>query len=88
MINVIENSKEQIKIEIDNITIAEALRTFLWQDESVTLAAWRREHPTKNPVLIVRTKGKSPKKAVLDCVERIQKMNDAVAGDFKKVVKK
>ena len=61
-INVLKNSKEEIEIEVDNLTIVELLRVYLNKDSSVSFAAWRREHPTKKPVLKVQTKGKTAKK--------------------------
>ena len=87
MIKVLEKKKNQLKIEIDNLTIVELLRKLLWEDKNVEMAAWRREHPTKNPILTVRTKGKSPKKALLDCIARIGKINTAILKEFKKAVK-
>jgi DNA-directed RNA polymerase subunit L len=88
IVKVLKNEKELLEIELENLTIAELLRNFLWEDEAVTLAAWRREHPTKNPVLIIKTKGKSAKKALLDCIARIEKLNQKVLEEFKKTVKK
>jgi len=87
MIKVITNEKDKLEIEIENLTLAETLRSFLWEDESVSTAAWKREHPTKNPVLIVQTKGKTAKKALLDCISRIQKVNDKILDEFKSAVK-
>jgi len=87
-IKVLKNEKEWLEIELDNLTLAELIRNFLWQDDAVTISAWRREHPTKNPVLIIKTKGKTAKKALIDCVERIQKLNQKVLDEFKKTVKK
>ena len=49
MIKVIKKGKDELQIEIDNLTIAELLRTYLWQDPATTLAAWQRGHPSKNP---------------------------------------
>ena len=77
----------QLEIEIDNLTIAETLRSFLWEDENVSTAAWKKEHPTKNPVLLIQTKGKTAKKALLDCIARIEKVNDKILDEFKSVVK-
>ena len=81
---ILKNEKNHIEMEIENPTMAELMRNFLWQDDSVTFAAWKRDHPTKHPVLIVKTEGKSAKKALEDCVERIDKLNDKVLDSFKK----
>jgi len=84
-INILENSKDEIKLELENLTIAEILRVYLNKDDSVSFAAWKREHPTKNPVLLVRTKGKTAKKAINDAVSKITKDLDKIESDFKKL---
>jgi len=84
-INILENSKDEIKLELENLTIAEILRVYLNKDDSVIFAAWKREHPTKNPVLLVRTRGKTAKKAINDAVSRITKDLDKIESDFKKL---
>lgn len=87
MIKVIEKDKDMIKIEMDSPTITEALRKELWNDKNVIISAWNREHPTKNPVLIVKTKSETPVKAIREAVSRIQKINDSIRSEFKKSVK-
>ena len=84
-IKIIESSKEEIKVEFDNLTIVEILRVYLNKDSAVTFAAWKREHPTENPILLVKTKGKAAKKAIDDAVKSITKDLDKVDGDFKKL---
>lgn len=87
MINVIEKTKDKLEVEIDSLTLAELLRGELWKDDKITVSAWKREHPSKNPVLVVQTKGESPKKAISDCIDRIQKINDSILSEFKKSIK-
>jgi DNA-directed RNA polymerase subunit L len=84
---VLKNEKDHLEIEIDNLTVAELLRNALWEDSSITVASWRREHPTKNPVLIIKTDGKTAKKALLDCIERVSKLNDKIIDELKKSIK-
>jgi len=84
-IKILKATKEEIEVEIENVTIAEILRVYLNKDSDVTFAAWRREHPTKNPLLVVRTKGKTAKKAISDAVSAIVKNLDKIEGDFKKL---
>ncbi|MCL6500968.1 MAG: hypothetical protein K6T16_02975, partial [Candidatus Pacearchaeota archaeon] len=67
-----------------NQTIAELLRSMLWHDKATELAAWKREHPTKNPVLVLKTSGKDSKKVLLDTIEEIQKINATLLKEFKK----
>ena len=86
-VKVLKNEKEYLELEINNLTIAELIRNELWQDDAVEIAAWKREHPSKQPVLILKTKGKTAKKVLSDCVERISRMNEKILEEFKKAVK-
>lgn len=86
-INYIKEEKEEAEIELDNLTIAEILRVYLMEDENVLMAAWRREHPTKNPILKIQTKGKTVKKAIQDAVSKIEKELDSLLSEFKKEMK-
>tara|TARA_Y100000310_G_C20382457_1_gene668794 strand:+ start:108 stop:371 length:264 start_codon:yes stop_codon:yes gene_type:complete len=84
-INILKSSKEEIEVEIGSLTIVEILRVYLNQDAAVTFAAWKRKHSTEKPVLSVKTKGKSAKKAVNDAVSSVTKDLDKVVADFKKL---
>lgn len=84
-INVLESSKNELKVELENVTLAEILRVYLNKDSAVTFVAWKREHITKKPVLVVKTKNKTAKKAVQDAVDDITKDLDKVESDFKKL---
>ena len=85
-IKILKHKKEELEIELDNLTIAELLRSELWS-EDVEVSAWKRENPAKNPILIVRTKGKDAKKVLLDAIERIQDRNQEILKEFKKAFK-
>ncbi len=84
-INILKSSKEEIELELENLTIVEILRVYLNKDSAVTLAVWKREHPTKKPILLVKTKGKTAKKAIDDAVSLITKDLDKLEADFKKL---
>ena len=84
-INVLRSEKDEIEFQIENVTLAEILRVYLNEDDAVSFAAWKRDHPTKLPIMLVQTKGKSPKKAVADAVNLIVKDLDKVEADFKKL---
>ncbi|MEK6833142.1 MAG: RpoL/Rpb11 RNA polymerase subunit family protein [Nanoarchaeota archaeon] len=84
-INILKDSKEELEAEIGSLTIVEILRVYLNKDSSVTFAAWKRVHPTKKPILAVRTKGKTPKKAINDAINAITKDLDNIESDFKKL---
>lgn len=83
--NILKDSKEEIEVEMESLTLTEILRVYLNKDSSVTFVAWKREHPTKRPILAVKTKGKTAKKAINDAISAITKDLDKVEGDFKKL---
>lgn len=83
--NILKESKEELEVEIDSLTLVEILRVYLNKDSSVTFAAWKREHPTKKPFLVVKTKGKTPKKAMNDAITAITKDLEGIETDFKKL---
>jgi len=84
-IKIIKSSKDEIEAEVSNVTIAELLRVYLNKDSSVTFAAWKRKHATENPTFVVKTKGKTAKKAISDAVILVNKDLDKVLGDFRKL---
>ncbi|MBU2052674.1 MAG: hypothetical protein KJ721_00330 [Nanoarchaeota archaeon] len=84
-LKIINSSKDEIEVELDNLTMVEILRVYLNKDSAVSFAAWKREHPTKNPVLKVKTKGKTAKKAINDAVNSITKDLDNFEKDFLKM---
>lgn len=82
-VKILKQDKDSIEVEINSLTIVEILRVYLNKDSSVSFAAWRRDHPTKNPVLAV--KAKNPKKAIKDAVLAVTKDLDKVEKDFSKL---
>ena len=84
-IKILKSSKDEIEVQLENLTMAELLRVYLNKDPSVTFAAWKREHPSEKPILAVRTKGKSAKKAISDAVDAAVKDLDKIESDFKKM---
>ena len=86
-IKLLKYSKDKLEIELDDLTVAELLRNMLWQDKATELAAWRREHPSKNPKLILRTKGKDSKKVLLETITKTHKLNSKIVSAFKKELK-
>lgn len=82
-IKFLNESKEEIEFELDNVTIIELLRAYLNNDSNVTFAAWKREHPTKTPIM--KVKAKDAKKAVKSAIDSITKDLDKFSGDFAKL---
>jgi DNA-directed RNA polymerase subunit L len=83
-IKILKDDKNELKVEISSLTIAEILRVYLNEDSSVNLAAWKREHPSKKPVLHIKTTGKTAKKALADAISSIEKDTGKILEEFKK----
>lgn len=83
-IKYLKDEKNEAEIELDNSTIAEVLRVYLGKDDNVSFVAWKKEHPSKNPVLKIMTEGKTVKKALADACDQIEKEADKLVDGFKK----
>jgi len=81
-IKIIKDEKNELDIELSNLTIAEVLRVYL-NKQGAKLAAWRKEHQTKNPVLHIE--GDNPKKLLKDAIKSLEKEIDKMSDDFKKL---
>jgi DNA-directed RNA polymerase subunit L len=82
-VHILKEDKEGLEVQIGSLTLAEILRVYLNKDSNVDFAAWKRDHPTKNPILSI--KGKSPKKALKDAVSAITKDLEKLEKDFEKM---
>lgn len=80
--NILRSSKDEIEVQVENLTIAELLRVYFNKDPSVTFAAWKREHPSEKTILNVKVKGKTVKKAFNDAIAAITKDLDKIEKDF------
>ena len=83
-IKILKSEKQELKVQVDNLTVIEILRIYLNQDSDVKFAAWRREHPSKAPILHIKTQGKGAKKAFQDAISKLEKDTSKVLADFKK----
>jgi len=83
-IEYVKLEKNEAEIQIDSITLVEILRVYLARDSDVSFVAWKREHPSKDPILKITTKGKTVKKAVSDAIDAIEKDTSKLLSDFKK----
>lgn len=82
-IEVLKNEKNDVELKIDNLTVAEILRIYLYE-QGVDFAAWRREHPSKPLIFKIESNDKNVKKIVADTVSAIKSDCDKIL----KVVKK
>ena len=83
-IKILKDEKNELEISIDNQTLAELLRVYTSEEGGVDLAVWKREHPSKPIHLVVKTSGKSPKKALQDAISKIEKDTSNLLSEFKK----
>ncbi|MFH0808187.1 MAG: hypothetical protein V1888_01055 [archaeon] len=81
-IKVLKDEKGVLDIEIANQTVAEVLRVYL-NKEGAKLAAWRKEHQTKNPILHIEAE--NPKKLLKAAIAALEKEIDATVEEFKKL---
>jgi len=81
-IKIIKDEKNELDIELSSLTIAEVLRVYL-NKEGAKLAAWKREHPTKNPVLHIEAD--NPKKLLKKAITTLEKEIDKTVDEFKKL---
>jgi len=83
-VKYLKSEKNEAEIQLNNLTIAEVMRAYLAKDDSVSFVAWKREHPSKDPILKIKTKGKTVKKAIEDAVSQIEKETEKIISDLKK----
>lgn len=82
-IKIINEEKNSIDVEMDNLTVVEVLRVYA-NKEGAKVAAWKREHPTKNPVLHIESAGSdNPKKILQKSISSIQKDLEKYSKEFK-----
>jgi len=79
----LKTEKNEVEVEFTDLTLIEILRSYLNKDSSVTFAAWKRSHPTENPILKVETKDKDAKTVLNDAVKAIVADLDEAAKEFK-----
>ncbi len=88
-IKIDKQDKEMWVIEIDSgqHTLPNLLRKALWDDPSVSLAAYEKSHPYVGvPRLVV--KAKDPKKALIGAIKRTRDQVDSFSAEFEKAFKK
>ncbi|MDD5191859.1 MAG: RpoL/Rpb11 RNA polymerase subunit family protein [Candidatus Nanoarchaeia archaeon] len=83
-IKILKDEKNELDVQIDNQTVAELIRVYLNEDDSVKLGAWKKEHYSKPVILRVETDGKTAKKALQDAISKAQKDLSKYADEFKK----
>ena len=82
-IEILKNDKNEVKLNIDSVTVAEVLRVYL-DKQGVDFVAWRREHPSKPILFKIKNDKGTVKKAVSEAVEQIKKELENVEKEMKK----
>jgi DNA-directed RNA polymerase subunit L len=82
-IDIIKSEKDEIELNLDNQTIAEVLRVYLYE-QGVNFAAWKREHPSKPILFKIKSSSKTVKKVVSDAVASIKKDCEKINSILKK----
>lgn len=83
-----EENSRLIRIIDEDHTISNLLRVELHEDENVTAAAYTIEHPLiGNPKFHVKTKGKSPERALEAAAGRAVEKLDEVKKQLQKALK-
>ena len=86
-IKILLDEKNELEVQMDNQTVAEVVRVYLNEDDSVKLGVWKKEHYSRPLVLKVVTEGKTAKKALTDAIAKIRKDLDKYSDEFKKSFK-
>ncbi len=74
--DILESSKTKLKFKIkgETHTFCNILRRELWKDKSTKVAGYRIEKSLENePIFILETDAKDPKKSLLEAVQRLKK---------------
>tara|TARA_B100001971_G_C17747039_1_gene313563 strand:- start:81 stop:344 length:264 start_codon:yes stop_codon:yes gene_type:complete len=83
-IKILKDDKNELEVQLDNQTIAELVRVYLNEDDSVKLGAWKKEHYSKPIIMRIETNGKTAKKALQDAIVKAQKDLKKYGDEFKK----
>jgi len=81
-VKILKDEKNELDVEISSLTIAEILRVYL-NKEGAKLSVWKRDHPTKNPVLHIEAD--NPKKLLKKAIATLEKEIDKTIDEFKKL---
>lgn len=81
-IKILKDEKNELDVEISNLTIAEVLRVYL-NKQGAKLAAWKKDHETSNPVLHIEAD--NPKKLLKAAIKALEKEIDKTVDEFKKL---
>lgn len=83
-VKIIKEDEKYMEISIDNLTIVEIIRKFLWENKSTLVCGWSREHPTKPAILKIKTKSDA-KNVLKGVIEKLKKEVKEIKSEVKKI---
>lgn len=87
-VKINKKDKKTIEVEIEGVrhTLPDIIRNELWNDNSVTLAAYERKHPFLGVSKLI-IKSKNPKKSLDDAIKRTENTIKKFRKEFSRSVK-
>ena len=90
-IKILDDKKNKLMVEAKGIdhTLCNAIKAELWNDKHVKIATYSIRHPQISvPQMVVETDGEeSPKNALINAVQRLQKTNSKFKKEFVKEIR-
>ncbi len=90
-IKILDDKKNKLIIEVKGAdhTLCNIIQKELWNDKHVKIATYSIRHPQISvPKMIVETDGEeSPKNALINAVQRLQKINAKFKKEFAKEIR-
>ena len=90
-IKIVDDKKNKLIIEVNGAdhTLCNAIKTELWNDKHVKIATYSIRHPEISvPQVIIETDGEeSPRNALINAVQRLQKNEAKFKKEFAKEVR-
>lgn len=90
-IKILDDKKNKLVIEIKGVdhTLCNILKTELWNDKHVKVAAYSIRHPQISiPQMIIETDGDvSPKNALINATQRLHKVNEKFLKEFSSAIR-
>ncbi|MBI2671515.1 DNA-directed RNA polymerase subunit L [Candidatus Woesearchaeota archaeon] len=87
-IEVLEYTGKKLKLKLigEDHTFVNLLRKELWNDKDIKTAGYNVEHSLVTaPTFLLETNTKDAKVVLEDAIKRLKKLNEDIAGSFKKL---
>lgn len=86
-VKILEDKKGRLVFTVEgDATVANALKTELWNDEHVKISGYHIEHPLLNiPTFVLETDGADTRKTVAAAVKRLARKFEKLQDEAKKL---